>query len=42
MKTANEALRFLLELCMLAAFGYWGANATESTAARSCSRPSRR
>jgi hypothetical protein len=32
-KTANEALRFLLELCMLAAFAYWGANATESSAA---------
>jgi hypothetical protein len=32
-KTANEALRFLLELCMLAAFAYWGANTTDSTAA---------
>jgi hypothetical protein len=32
-KTANEALRFLLELCMLAAFAYWGAHTTDSTAA---------
>jgi hypothetical protein len=31
-KTANEALRFLLELCMLAALAYWGANTTDSTA----------
>jgi hypothetical protein len=29
---ANEALRFLLELCMLAAFAYWGSQAADSTA----------
>jgi hypothetical protein len=30
-KTANEVVRFLLELYMLAAFAYWGANTTDST-----------
>jgi hypothetical protein len=29
---ANEALRFLLELCMLAAFAYWGSKTGGSTA----------
>lgn len=33
MRAANLALRFLLELCLLAAFGYWGARATGSTIA---------
>src|SRR4051812_44006000 len=27
----NEAIRFVLELCMLAAFAYWGANTSDST-----------
>jgi len=27
---ANEVLRFLLELCMLAAFAYWGSQAASS------------
>jgi hypothetical protein len=31
-KTANEVLRFLLELCMLAAFAHWGANTCDNTA----------
>ena len=31
MKTANEALRFVLELCMLAAFACWGANTGDGT-----------
>jgi hypothetical protein len=30
---ANAVLRFVLELCMLAAFAYWGSRATGSTAA---------
>jgi hypothetical protein len=30
---ANAVLRFALELCMLAAFAYWGSRATGSTAA---------
>jgi hypothetical protein len=30
---ANAALRFLLELCMLAAFAYWGSRATTTTPA---------
>jgi hypothetical protein len=30
-RAANLAIRFLLELCLLAAFGYWGARATGST-----------
>ena len=30
---ANLAIRFLLELCLLAAFGYWGATASGSTIA---------
>ena len=29
---ANLAIRFLLELCMLAAFAYWGATTGDSTA----------
>ena len=29
---ANEAIRFLLELCMLAAFAYWGSETGGSTA----------
>lgn len=33
MKVANLALRFLVELAALAAFAYWGANATANTAA---------
>lgn len=33
MRAANLALRFLLELFLLAAFGYWGAGATGSTVA---------
>ena len=31
--TANAVLRFPLELCMLAAFAYWGSRATNSTVA---------
>jgi uncharacterized membrane protein YfcA len=31
-KAANMAVRFLLELCMLAAFAYWGSRTGESTA----------
>jgi hypothetical protein len=31
--TANAAFRFVVELCMLAAFAYWGSRATGSTAA---------
>jgi hypothetical protein len=31
-RTINEAIRFLLELCMLAAFAYWGATTGGSTA----------
>jgi hypothetical protein len=31
--TANAVLRFPLELCMLAAFAYWGSRATSGTAA---------
>ena len=30
---ANAVLRFLLELCMLAAFAYWGSRSSGSTAA---------
>jgi len=30
---ANAVLRFALELCMLAAFAYWGSRSTGSTAA---------
>jgi Protein of unknown function (DUF2568) len=30
---ANATLRFLLELCMLAAFAFWGSHSTGSTAA---------
>jgi hypothetical protein len=30
---ANATVRFLLELCMLAAFAYWGSRSTGSTAA---------
>ncbi len=33
MRPANLGIRFLLELCLLAAFGYWGAAATGSTVA---------
>jgi uncharacterized protein DUF2568 len=29
MRTANLALSFLLELCLLAALGYWGFNAVD-------------
>jgi hypothetical protein len=32
-KAANMALRFLIELCMLAAFAHWGARSGGSTAA---------
>jgi Protein of unknown function (DUF2568) len=32
-RAANLAIRFLLELCLLAAFGYWGAGATGGTIA---------
>jgi len=32
MKSANLALRFVLELCAFAALGYWGSQATSSTA----------
>ncbi len=31
-KAANEAARFLVELCMLAAFAYWGSRTGHSTA----------
>jgi len=31
-KNANLALRFVLELCAFAALGYWGSQATSSTA----------
>jgi hypothetical protein len=31
-RTINEAIRFLLELCMLAAFAYWGSTTGDSTA----------
>ena len=31
-RTINEAIRFLLELCMLAAFAYWGSRTGDSTA----------
>jgi hypothetical protein len=34
MRTANLALRFLLELCALAALGYWGAHAGGTGAIR--------
>lgn len=34
MKLANLALRFVLELCALAALGYWGATARGPTAVR--------
>ena len=30
---ANATVRFLLELCMLAAFAYWGSRSTGNTAA---------
>ena len=30
---ANAVLRFVLELCMLATFAYWGSHATSATAA---------
>jgi uncharacterized protein DUF2568 len=30
-RLANLGIRFLLELCLLAAFGYWGATASGST-----------
>jgi hypothetical protein len=30
---ANAVIRFLLELCMLATFAYWGSRATDGTAA---------
>jgi hypothetical protein len=33
-KAANLAVRFLLELCALAALGYWGVQAGQSTWAR--------
>jgi hypothetical protein len=33
MKDANLALKFVLELCMLAALAYWGAQAGDSVAA---------
>jgi Protein of unknown function (DUF2568) len=29
---ANSAFRFVIELCMLAAFAYWGSRATDTTA----------
>jgi Protein of unknown function (DUF2568) len=32
-RVANLAIRFLLELCLLAAFGYWGAGAAGSMVA---------
>jgi hypothetical protein len=32
-RAANLAIRFLLELCLLAAFAYWGAEATGGTIA---------
>lgn len=33
MRAANLAIRFVLELCLLAAFGYWGAGATDGRVA---------
>jgi hypothetical protein len=33
LNAANAVLRFVLELCMLAAFAYWGSQATHSTPA---------
>ena len=32
MRNANLTLRFVLELCAFAALGYWGSQATSSTA----------
>jgi hypothetical protein len=34
LKGLNLALAFILELCMLAALGYWGFNASDSTVLR--------
>lgn len=34
MKAANLLIRFLLELCALAALGYWGWHATDNEAGR--------
>ncbi len=34
LKSTNLALAFLLELCMLAAFGYWGFHTGESSVSR--------